>query len=414
MQAQISTFWKNTHFVKLITAGTLSNIGDWFDFFALQIIFITRWQASPLLISLMIVAFLGPGFIFSQLAGSFIDRYNKAVIMAVTDIISALLTLCLIFSPSAPIAIAVIILRAISNSFNNPCQFALVQQLVKKDHLLKASSYQGISYQISKILGPLLGAAVVAYYSPNLCLLINAISFIISAITIITLYAHTPALLENKKSKLNLIQDWKLGWKSTLSNTKLLMIMALVLFMLMMCIALEGQLVILLKTITSNYQQLLGFVASTSGLGALISSVILSQKKQIKNHFLFISFSFVLLGSGYFFLASYSSGGNVLLLLSPAFIIGFGLGITIVVYSYAIKTLVEPKLIGRVSGVANSMQSLIFIIGTFLGGVLITWLGAIETFHGMAFVIFFTGLFVLSSLSINRYLSVKVKNSETS
>jgi MFS transporter, DHA3 family, macrolide efflux protein len=75
-----------------------------------------------------------------------------------------------------------------------------------------------------------------------------------------------------------------------------------------------------------------------------------------------------------------------------AFIGGIGTGITLTAVNYMIQKEPPTEAIGRVSGIVDSMLSILFIAGPLLGGVLIQQLGVILVFRGIGVVLFFTGM----------------------
>ncbi|MCP4474021.1 MAG: MFS transporter [Gammaproteobacteria bacterium] len=183
------SIWHNSDFVKFFLSFTIGNLGDWFDFFALQIIVVHRFGGSPVEVSLLIVVYMLPFALFSVFSGIVVDRFNKKWLLFFTDFFSGLLTLGMIFAPKMIILMPLIFIRSTISNFNSPSQQAAVKQLVLPQQLLKASAYSAIAFQLCRILGPLLGAVVIAHYSARFCLSINAVSFFVSAVILLSMRA---------------------------------------------------------------------------------------------------------------------------------------------------------------------------------------------------------------------------------
>jgi len=58
-----TTIWHNHRFTRFLAAITINNLGDWFDIFALQIIFVREFNASPLMMSALAFLYFIPGIL---------------------------------------------------------------------------------------------------------------------------------------------------------------------------------------------------------------------------------------------------------------------------------------------------------------------------------------------------------------
>ena len=104
--------WQNFRFVKFLSSITISNTGDWFDIFALQIIFVKEFNASPIMMGILAFLYFMPTILFSPLAGVIADQYNKRNIMIIADFLSAILTIGLVFSYNDIVALSLIFVRS--------------------------------------------------------------------------------------------------------------------------------------------------------------------------------------------------------------------------------------------------------------------------------------------------------------
>ncbi|WMT40152.1 MFS transporter [Paenibacillus sp. D2_2] len=153
---QISV-WRNRIFTKMYMAYAISSFGDWFDAFAIEILVAFRWRADPMMIALIPVMIALPGILFGSFAGVIADRWKKVKLMMLADLAETLLTISLLFAPGMYWLLPLLALRATMGVFRVPAHQALTHQVVREDQLLKATSYNGLVNQFSKIVGPLLG-----------------------------------------------------------------------------------------------------------------------------------------------------------------------------------------------------------------------------------------------------------------
>src|SRR5829696_897771 len=85
--------WRNSRFVHLWGAATVSTFGSLVTGTALPFTAILLLDASPSAISVLRIAELLPGFLFGLIAGAWVDRLRRKPIMIATDLGRALLIL---------------------------------------------------------------------------------------------------------------------------------------------------------------------------------------------------------------------------------------------------------------------------------------------------------------------------------
>ncbi|WJH27275.1 MFS transporter [Paenibacillus sp. CC-CFT742] len=183
-QRPSTSLWTNFRFMRMFIAYALATFGDWFDALAIQILVVYRWGADPLIIALIPVCMAVPGILLGSVAGTLADRLHKVKIMLLCDVITVVLTVAILFAPSAAWLLPLLALRAMMGVFHIPAQQALTRQVVAEEHLFQASSLNGFVGQCSKVAGPLLGAVILAIFSPQICIVINACTRLISGLVL--------------------------------------------------------------------------------------------------------------------------------------------------------------------------------------------------------------------------------------
>ncbi len=385
MEVSEPTIWRNFRFVRFFTSFTIGNIGDWFDIFALQIIFVHEWHASPMLMGVLILFYFLPAILLGPIAGVWADRVSQRNLMLITDGLAAVLTLGLYFSPNVLSALILLIIRSSVVSFNVPAQQAYIKQVVSDNQLLKASSYTSIVFQMCKVMGPILGAAVLLYTSARACLLINVFSFLLSTIILFTLpkdriEKHSTQDEAPKRWTKDLTEGAKYVWSVRLMRITLTIVM-----LWFFCSMLrQAQLAIFLKYLLPQKQNALGLFMGLDGLGAVTSSIFISRKKYIANHHRYFFLGFLLLASGILGVAIYQASWPHYILYLFAIVIGLGTGVQLVNYSYILKKETPKKQIGRVSGIATALQSCALTLGTLSSGFFVLWFGIREVYLGLA------------------------------
>lgn len=373
------SIWKNTCFTRFFTSFTINSFGDWFDIFALQIIFVYQWGATPIMQSVLLLAFFLPSIILSPYAGVIADRLNLRNIMVYTDILATFLTAALVLTHSIMVALTLIIIRSCIVSFTGPAQQAYIKHIVVDEHLLKASSYTTIVGQIGKITGPMLGAVILTIATPRTCLAINAASYAFSALILI-------GLPKGERTK-DLVQDTQKGFKRLGEGIQYIWHRPMIRFTLMLVtvwffvsLSRQVQLAIFLNHLFPQQQNALGWFMGFDGLGVVLISTLLTRQTTIKNYALSFFSGFILLGLGILGVAIYQSNWPHYWLYLTAVVTGMGTGVLLINYGYIIKKQTPKEHMGRVSGTASSLQNLAAMLGTLTSGFLVMALG-VRTFY---------------------------------
>lgn len=393
------TIWKNGQFTRFFTSFTIGNIGDWFDIFALQIIFTHEFHASPVLMGILWLFFFIPSIILGPIAGVWADRFIKRDLMLYTDLAASALTIGLYLSQSMVMALAILFIRSSITTINATAQQAYIKYVVTDEQLLQASSITTVVFKMCQVMGPMLGAIILVYTTAKTCLLINAISFMISALILTTL-SKDKVTPDEQHANLHWTKDMLTGTKYIWQN-HLLRVMVSILTVWFFCsLVRQAQLVIYLKHVLPNNKHALGFFMGLDGLGAVISGALLSKKKNIINYAFYFFIGFLLLGGGTFGLSIYNATWPNIILYSFGIIIGLGTGINMVVYGYILKKQTTKSQMGRVSSAASSFGSIALAIGTLSSGFFVMQFGVREMYLGLSIIMTLLGFLSLIFIGI--------------
>jgi MFS family permease len=178
---------RNRNFLLLWIAQFISAAGDTFTFLAAAIkidsLFTEAGDSTRALAGVMI-SFVMPQLLLALFAGTLADRINRRVVMIASDVGRALLIPGLLLLRDAkdlPLAFAIAFLVSSFSVFFNPARTALLPMLVADHNLLPANSWMQVGRTISTLVGPILAGIVVAHWGTDVAFLIDASSFLISA-----------------------------------------------------------------------------------------------------------------------------------------------------------------------------------------------------------------------------------------
>ncbi|WEG08789.1 MFS transporter [Microbacterium horticulturae] len=133
-------------------------------------------------VGLVAAARLVPFIILGPWGGLVVDRANRRAILLVTQIVSGIgalvfATLAWTQLATVPILGILSLLLGVVNVFDNPARQSLIADLVDRQTLNNAVVLSSVSINIARLVGGVIGGALVAAVGAPLCFLINAASF---------------------------------------------------------------------------------------------------------------------------------------------------------------------------------------------------------------------------------------------
>jgi MFS family permease len=166
---------------RLLFLATLgSSVGTWLAAIALTIDVFDRTGSGKWVSALLIADFL-PSILVGLLLGSLVDRLQRRRLMVGADLVRLAVFCYLPFAGSAGAIVAAAAVVGLANGFFLPAVFAGLPNLVDDAELPFANSLLQVTDNLSYMIGPLIGGAIVAASGPHLAYWINAATFLVSA-----------------------------------------------------------------------------------------------------------------------------------------------------------------------------------------------------------------------------------------
>jgi MFS family permease len=130
-----------------------------------------------------------PMLLFGLVGGVFVDRWDRRLTIIVVDSIRALAFFSVgaiyYFDALTPLHLyAVIFLSSTLANFFNPARAALMPNLVSPAHLRSANSLMEVSRHIGFLVAPIVGGASLNLIGPAALMVVDGLSFLISAATV--------------------------------------------------------------------------------------------------------------------------------------------------------------------------------------------------------------------------------------
>ncbi|MGQ0602763.1 MAG: MFS transporter [Anaerolineales bacterium] len=183
-------------FRQLWLAQLISLAGDWFNAIALVII-INRYADSNLAVGGLFLARALPPFLAGPFAGVVADRFPRRLVLITTDLLRALIVLGFLFVTSADRVWLIYVLSVaqfVVSAFFEPARSALLPSLVEQDELLTANTLASTTWSVMAALGSALGGVTAAVFGPRIALVIDALSFVASALLVWRIVVPAPVV----------------------------------------------------------------------------------------------------------------------------------------------------------------------------------------------------------------------------
>ena len=144
---------------------------------------VLRWHGNGLELGLLSSAALGPTLALGLWAGSLIDQHDRRTILIWTQSLLAALSMllfALIVSGAASYwpLIAITLASGAVNALDAPARQIYVLDLVGPERVAGAVSLYEVILNLSRVLGPAAGGALLAISGPAWCVLANGVTFL--------------------------------------------------------------------------------------------------------------------------------------------------------------------------------------------------------------------------------------------
>ncbi|UAC48252.1 MFS transporter [Bacillus aquiflavi] len=363
------TSWKNSIF--LILGIGVSHLGNWIYFIALNILILNLTGSAAAVAGLYIIRPVAI-LITNTWSGSVIDRVNKRKLMIFIDIIRGTLVICIPFIGSLWAIYIVLLLVNIAGAFFGPSSSVYITKLVPQENRKRFNSIMSMTSPGAFLLGPAIAGILIMYVSPDICIIINAVSFFVCAF-FIYLLPNVDEDLNNIRERVHwktILNDWK-AVKQFIKQTKYF-ISVYILFQSAMLIAfaVDSQEVTFIKQHLKLSDRDYGLIVSITGIGSLTGAAVAAITSKKIHLRLFIGVGMLLTSLGY--VMFYASFNFITATLAFVFL-GFFLAFANTGYATFFQNNVPVKIMGRFGSIADMVQGMIQIGLTLLLGLMAEW-----------------------------------------
>lgn len=384
-------------FALLWTGQTTSRLGD-----SLYRIALSWWvlekTGSAVAMGTVLIFSQIPLLLFLLIGGVVVDRLPRIRIMFVSDLLSGLvITFVAVFSWLNLLEIWHIYVASIIfgfvEAFFFPAYQAVVPQITPAELLTSANSLNGLSQRVTGIVGPALGAALVAAGGTSVTFALDALSFFISAVCVFPLLRlnldqsqrQTGTTETRSPSETSMRAAFKQGLADLLAGFRLVVripwIWVTILLFGFVNIMDAGPRAVampfLIKEDLGANVELLGWLGSAASLGFVIGMIWLGQYVRLHRRGLLAYLSIIVSGAA---LLPFAFKLPVPVLIGSMFISGIATSVFALIWTHTLQEMVPGDMLGRVYSIDALGSFVLLPIGFALAGWATDLLGAPTVF----------------------------------
>jgi MFS transporter, DHA3 family, tetracycline resistance protein len=388
---------KHRPFAWLWTGQTTSRLGDSLYRIALSWWVLEKTGSAVAMGTVLILSQI-PLLLFLLIGGVVVDRLPRIRIMFTSDMLSGLvITFVAVFSWFGLLEIWHIYIASIIfgfvEAFFFPAYQAVIPQITPSELLTSANSLNGLSQRVTGIVGPSLGAALVAAGGTSVTFVLDALSFFISALCVLPLFhlnlvtaqkqADTAETMSTTQSSAKTALKQGLG--DLLEGFRLVVripwIWITILLFGFINIVESGPravaLPFLIKEDLSADVELLGLLGSAASLGFVVGMIWLGQYVRLRRRGLLAYLSVLVSGCS---LLPFAFKLPIPVLIASMFISGMSVSVFSLIWTHTLQEMVPGNMLGRVSSIDALGSFVLLPIGFALAGWGTDLLGAPKVF----------------------------------
>jgi MFS family permease len=375
---------RNQSFRRLWIGQVISELGNWFNFIAALGLVRVVSNAAPEVTTLILICRQVPLTLFSPLAGAFVDRWSRRMVMIVTDILRVIVALgfLLVRRPEDLwIAYLCTALLSFFGTFFEAAKNAAVPNITGERDLLAGNALMFSSRFLLMSLGAALGGWASSNVGYHLAFIINAVSFLFSAYSVWLVpdeeTRQAPvAVVENKRRSLysGYWTDIREGWSYIVTHAPV----ATILLVNIVWAIGGGAILLIMDRLGAfvfvgqygmNADLAIGVLYFANGLGLFVGMMIARRVglyfEMKRRTIAYIGWSLVIQG---IFFALMGLMPSLFLASLMLFISRVLLGAEFAVQETLLMRLVPDNLRGRVSTTDRAGEMLIWSLSTVVAG----------------------------------------------
>jgi DHA3 family macrolide efflux protein-like MFS transporter len=356
-------------------------IGQAFSLFGSSIVqfalvwWLTKATGSATVLATATLVALLPQILLGPFAGTFVDRWNRRLIMIIADGAIALTTAMLVYLfATGQIQIwhiyAAAMIRSLGQAFHQPAMTSSTSLMVPEKHLARIAGANQSLQGLINIFAPPLGALLLEAYSTQAVLLIDIITAAIAILPLLFIRIPQPpkqVQSEGSAQKTSYLQDLREGFVYVVRWKGLLGLILLAMALNFLLIPTSSFLPLVITKIFNGGAKELGWVESLFGVGIILGGITLSIWGGFKRRII-TSFSGVIgIGLG-IVLTGLVPPNMFYLIFITTFIVGFSQVFANGPLMAIMQSTVAPEMQGRVFSLLTAGATAMMPLSLLIAG----------------------------------------------
>ena len=363
---------KNENFRKLWISDLLIGFAVNIEVLIIPWLIITKTNSGLLLGIYGAVRYFST--VFAPVIGGVIDGFNKKHILILSRVymfIHSLIIIALSFQDILSITNMIVIsfFYGLAHNFDRISREALMQILISKKNLRNATALISSTYDISKIVAPLIGATIYSLYGVTVAFILVGIAYLLAVFVIFAVKINNVI-----KQKLNIYNEFLDGIKYLIQDRILtsLMLYATLANLTVLTLA-NAFLPFISKDMLNGDANDLAILISFSAIGSLLGSILMTTNSFTHSPGKVLIF-FMIIWHLLMFATSLFPVKTIMFVLLILF--GISTSISMILLTMLILSITEKEMIGKIMGI-RQLAIFAFPIGLVIGGYMIDQLGIV-------------------------------------
>jgi predicted MFS family arabinose efflux permease len=184
----------NRNFRRLWLAQIVSEIGDWFYTLSIYTLLLQlTGHASSVALALVLQVL--PQTLVGPTAGVVNDRLRRKRVMIAADLVRFVVVLAMLFVRSRStvwLIYPLLLAETTMAAFFEPARSSVIPNIAARDEVLIANTLSSATWSVNLLVGASVGGLVAAFFGRNAVFLLNALSFLVSALLISGMHFAEP------------------------------------------------------------------------------------------------------------------------------------------------------------------------------------------------------------------------------
>lgn len=370
-----------------------TQVGIWIQNVAISWV-VYEMTNSPFVMGLITFFNTLPLFLVTPFAGVIIDKFNRRKLLMMIQILFALQAFFIaLFALSGHLRIWNIVLLGVFlntiAAIDTPLRQSTYIHLVDdKSDLSNAISLNSTCFNVARLVGPAIAGILLSLVGAGGCFAINFIC-IFPSVILVSMMDFEDVKSEEVK-KITIIQGLKEGWEYAFSSEQILTLLSIVALFTSIALTYPMLMPIYTKDVLHSGTQVLGYVMSSAGIGALTISIMLAAKTTLRGLKYILCLGTFLLSLAFICLGFTK---NIIPACVFMFCIGFGMTSSMTPENMLLQSIVDDDKRGRIM----SIHTICFLgatsLSNFMAGSIAQIIGISNAMKLFGVILFTASLF---------------------